>query len=328
MSPPKETKRVQERASKLADQNLNKAINQFSFGDDVGSGSSQAATSFFFGTPDELPISDQYEEIEQEECAEIARLHRIKVANAVYFNQNIPIQVHISVPEIGRVTHEVETTLNDIRTIETVVDLAKGSLAFEIRSARIDTERTVFAGLMIYGPTDNFARVAVFPHTRGLFLADGAYKKWWLEVAKSSNDDKVMIKIGVVLWDRLVAEQKGLKLPPFWNQAKDSLRGKGLEKPEWNITLKDLQIGCRSYLKMQEQVQEARIAASHTTFVKIREENAALKREIATLKNQIVALTTEEDSEVVESEGDAVMSEDVEDTNDDDDDDSDYVDGN
>lgn len=323
MSPPKETKRVQVRAGKLADQNLNKAIGQFSFGDDVASGSSQRATSFFFGTPDELPISDQYEEIEQEECADIARLHRIKVANAVYFNQNIPIQVHISVPEIGRVTHEVETTLNDIRTIETVVDFAKESLAFEISRARIDTERTVFAGLMIYGPTDNFERVAVFPHTRGLFLSDNAYKKWWLGVTSSSNDGNVMIKIGVVLWDRLVAEQKGLKLPPFWDQVKDSNRGKALEKPEWNITLEDLENGCRSYLKMQEQVQEARTAASHATFVKLREENAAVKREIAALKNRIAALTAEQDSEVVESEGDAVMSEDVDDSND-----SDYVDGN
>jgi hypothetical protein len=114
-------------------------------------------------------------------------------------------------------------------------------------------------------------------HTRSLFLHDITYNKWWLGLARTAKADGDLLKIAVVLWDEVEAAKKGRKLPHFWTQAKNKSLGSMLKKLEWNIEEKKLEIGCRGYAKMQEQVAEARNDAAATTGGEDKAEKRYLK---------------------------------------------------
>lgn len=267
MAPRKASSHTKNQIRKAKAAKLRRDLKQLDINEDPVEDAPQLAQTFppeTIQNTSDLPVLDRYEAIEKEEREAIAKQHKAKVANSIYFNQDLPVRVHVSVPQNGRITREVETTIGECRNIELVVDLVKNSLVFELERAGIDSDRTRFAGLMAYGPTNDFSKDNIIHHTRGLFLDDITYKKWWLGVARTARTDGDMLQIAVVLWDEVEAAKRGRKLPPFWSQAKNKSLGSMLKKLEWNIEEKQLEIGCRSYAKMQEQVAEARNAAAAT----------------------------------------------------------------
>lgn len=285
MAPRKSTKRNKNQTRKESTRKIRNEIDELDIEEDTVQ-TTQKITPYFppetIQNTSDLPIHKKYEAIEKEEREAIAQQYRAKVANSIYFNQNLPVRIHVAAPEQGRFTREVETTIGEIRNIELVINIVKKSLPFEIKGAGINVKKAKFAGLMTYGPTNDFSK-DIIHHTRGLFVDDGAYKKWWLGVNRTAREDGNMLKIAVILDEGIM-----------------------VKKLEWNIEDKGLEIGCRNYEKMQEQIRDARAAvgvpngddkAELKALTKdngrLRDLNKVLVQELARLK---VELADEEES--------------------------------
>ncbi len=171
--------------------------------------------------------------------------------------QKLPVQVFVMAPHAGRFTRQIETDIVSMNTIGAVTDLVKNSLIFELKATNIDISKTMFAGLMTYGPTTVFDKGSITSFTRGLFLQEAAYKAWWLASDKNMRKAGDMVKIAVVLMHEDEAAKRQLELPYFWTRDKVEALGSRLEKLEmplwdfdidqgWPIICKDARAGAGS----------------------------------------------------------------------------------
>jgi regulator of replication initiation timing len=150
---------------------------------------------------------------------------------------------------------------------------------------------------MTYGPTNEFSDKTIRNHTRGLFLDADVYKQWWLQTNMTQTYDGEMVKIAVVLWDQDEALAKRIKLPDFWTEQNARILAdhlQNLEMPIWDLEFEE---GCRTIIKMQEQVLESRIEAANAMKgdwkierKQLLAENDALKKDKAKLKAQLDAI--------------------------------------
>ncbi|KIX92328.1 uncharacterized protein Z520_11936 [Fonsecaea multimorphosa CBS 102226] len=208
-------------------------------------------------TTTKYPLLEKWEELEAAEAEEIA--HKHKHTTGWLLPESLPVLVHVAAPNAGRFTREVQSDIELMNSIEAVKDLVKDSLIFELKRTNIDVTKTRFAGLMVYGPTTEFKPETIKGFTRGLFLQEAAYKKWWLSVSMSQRIPGDMVKIAVVLWHQDEASAKQVTLPNFWTDETARVLGNHLEKlemPAWDL---EIEKGCRAYSKMQEQVLEERV---------------------------------------------------------------------
>ncbi|KAI1613414.1 hypothetical protein EDD36DRAFT_439267 [Exophiala viscosa] len=211
----------------------------------------------------QFPLYETWETIEEEEREAIITTHKIRTGPIAFVPEYLPVQVHVAAPTAGRFTREIESDIVACNTLEAVRDIVKNSLIFELKRTNINAARTKFAGVMIYGPTNEFTKATIHQYTRGLFLDPVAFKKWWLTVNMAKRADGDMVKIGVVLCDVDEAFAKKKDLPDFWTEPNARILGNfldGLDLPDWDL---DIEQGCRSYVKMQQQVQEARLEAAY-----------------------------------------------------------------
>ena len=211
----------------------------------------------------QFPLYETWETIEEEEREVIIKKHKSRTGPIAFEPEYLPVQVHVAAPIAGRFTREIESDIVACNTLEAVKDIVKNSLIFELKRTNINAARTKFAGVMIYGPTNEFTKATIHEHTRGLFLDPVAFKKWWLTVNMAKRADGDMVKIGVVLCDVDEAFAKKKDLPDFWTEPNARILGNfldGVDLPDWDL---DIEQGCRSYVKMQQQVQEARLEAAY-----------------------------------------------------------------
>jgi hypothetical protein len=228
------------------------------------------------------PLFQEWEAIEEAERAQVAQTHKRRTGPTTVFEpQYLPVQVHVAAPQHGRFTREVESDIVACNSINAIQELVKSSLVFELVRTNIDPTRTHFAGLMTYGPAtkEEFSMKNIHKHTRGLFLDADAFKKWWLTVNASDRPEGSMVKIAVVLWDVDEAAAKRVALPHFWTEPGARILGNfldGLECPIWDL---DVEAGCRNYVKLQGELQQARAAAVDTTMGNWMAEKKALEEE-------------------------------------------------
>ncbi|KAI1626489.1 hypothetical protein EDD37DRAFT_349928 [Exophiala viscosa] len=247
----------------------------------------------------QFPLYETWETIEEEEREAIIKTHKIRTGPIAFVPEYLPVQVHVAAPIAGRFTREIESDIVACNTLEAVRDIVKNSLIFELKRTNINAARTKFAGVMIYGPTNEFTKATIHKYTRGLFLDPVAFKKWWLTVNMAKRADGDMVKIGVVLCDVDEAFAKKKDLPDFWTEPNARILGKfldGLDLPDWDS---DIEQGCRSYVKMQQQVQEARLEAAYAGG-DCKVDKKRLEAEVARLKkanDALVAAITEGDME-------------------------------
>jgi len=224
------------------------------------------------------PLVEKWEDVEAAEAEEVTRKHASRLR---WFDpEKLPVLVHVAAPQSGRFTREVQSDIEQMNNIEAVKDLVKSSLVFELIRTNIDPSRARFAGLMVYGPTTEFATKSIHSFTRGLFLQEAAFKKWWLSVHMRQRVPGDMVKIAVVLWDVDEAAAKRIELPDFWTEGNARVLANHLEKLEMPIWDLEIEKGCRSYVKMQEQVLEARIQATNAMGGDWKIERKALQVEL------------------------------------------------
>lgn len=265
-----------------------------------------------------FPLYETWETIEEEEKVAIVETHKARSGPIAFEPEYLPVQVHVAAPQHGRFTREVES------------DIVKDSLVFDLKRTNIDPKRAKFAGVMIYGPTSDFTTASIHNYTRGLFLDPVAFKRWWLTVNMAKRVDGAMVKIAVVLWDADEAAAKQKDLPDFWTEPNARISGNfldGLETPIWDL---EVEQGCRSYVKIQQQVQEARLQAAYAGG-DWKHDKKRLEAEVARLKkleghhDALVAAVREGDMEKavslataekksVKSKRKAVVDDDEEDT--------------
>ncbi|OAP55456.1 hypothetical protein AYL99_10429 [Fonsecaea erecta] len=230
-------------------------------------------------TTTKYPLFETWERLESAQVGEITHQH--KHTTGWLLPQIMPVLVHVAAPQAGRFTREVQSNIDNMNSIEAVKDLVKNSLLFELKRTNIEVTKAQFAGLMVYGPTTEFKPDTIKSFTRGLFLQEAAFKDWWLTVAKSQRVPGDMVKIAVVLWHSDEAATKQVTLPNFWTANTARLLRNHLEKLEtlpWDL---DIEGDCRSYVKMQEQMLEARVKAvdAETKAMKADDLNRELKVE-------------------------------------------------
>lgn len=207
-----------------------------------------------------FPLFEEWETLEEEESQQVTKKHgaHLRWTEPEY----LPIQVHCAAPVAKRFTREIESDMVECNNIEAVKDIVKSSLLHELIRTNIDPLTVRFAGLMVYGPTNEFAPKTIHSHARGLFLQEAAFKKWWLTVNMSKRAPGEMVKIAVVLWDQQEALDHRVDLPLFWTEPNARIIYNQLEKIELPLWDLDVEKGCRAYVKMQKQVQEERIKAA------------------------------------------------------------------
>lgn len=227
-----------------------------------------------------FPLVESWEQIEEAERKEVARKHKARTGPLAFEPEYLPFQIHAAVPIHGRFTREIESDIVKCNTIEAIKDIAKSSLPLEFKRTNMKLNETKFAGIMTYGPANEFSTRTVNNVTRGLFLDEDAYKKWWLTVNMTIREEGDMVKVAVVLWHESEAKAKAVQLPDFWTEENTRVLGNTLEKLDWPVfmTEAELEEGCRAYEKMQRQVQEARGEAALAAAWP--EERKALKGEV------------------------------------------------
>lgn len=190
-------------------------------------------------------------------------------------------------PQTGRFTREVESDIDYVNSIDAVKTLVASSLIFELKRANIDFSQSMFAGLMVYGPSTGFNQATVKEHTHGLFLQEAGFKKWWLSVWKTIRKPGDMVKIAFVIWDANEAAAKKAMAPSFWTNAISQVFGDHLEKLELKPLDIDVEEGCRAYVKMQKQVQDGRIEN-----IQVSKERAELETRVRKLVASQTLLTS------------------------------------
>ncbi|OAL39152.1 hypothetical protein AYO20_01470 [Fonsecaea nubica] len=257
---PKVTKHKQERVSIKESRQLHQDINGWKVADDAaqdsGPGIAHPKTTI---TNTKYPLLETWEELGVAEAEKIT--HKHKNITGWLLPEILPVLVHVAAPQAGRFTREVQSDIDTMNSIEAVKDLVKDSLIFELKRTNIEVSKTRFAGLMVYGPSTEFRRETIKSFTRGLFLQEAAFKKWWLTVNMSHRVPGDMVKIAVVLWHADEAAVKQVTLPNFWTDETTRILGNHLEKlemPGWDL---DIEKGCCNYVQMQQQVLEARARA-------------------------------------------------------------------
>ncbi|KAL2419272.1 hypothetical protein ABEF95_004434 [Exophiala dermatitidis] len=206
------------------------------------------------------PLVERWEQIEDAERAEIQKKHKARTSPFAFEPEYLPFQIHAAVPIHGRFTREIESDIVKCNSIEAIKDIAKSSLPLEFQRSNMKLDETKFAGIMTYGPTPEFSKKSIHNVTRGLFLDEDAYKKWWLTVNMTKREPGDMVKVAVVLWHVEEAKAKAIQLPDFWTEENVRVLGNQLEKLDWPIFMSqsELEEGCRAYEKLQGQLQEAR----------------------------------------------------------------------
>ncbi|KAL2408486.1 hypothetical protein ABEF93_004067 [Exophiala dermatitidis] len=206
------------------------------------------------------PLVEKWEQIEDAERADIQKKHRARTSPFAFEPEYLPFQIHAAVPIHGRFTREIESDIVKCNSIEAIKDIAKSSLPLEFQRSNMKLNETKFAGIMTYGPTPEFSKKSIHNVTRGLFLDEDAYKKWWLTVNMTKREPGDMVKVAVVLWHVEEAKAKAIQLPDFWTEENVRVLGNQLEKLDWPIFMSqsELEQGCRAYEKLQGQLQEAR----------------------------------------------------------------------
>ncbi|KIV84138.1 hypothetical protein PV11_06111 [Exophiala sideris] len=267
--PPKGTKHKQQRAKggvkRREGQGLRRKFDEMNVADPADEPQPQTETHEPATNVEisQFPLYDTWECIEEEEREAIIKTHKSRTGPIAFEPEYLPVQVHVAAPLAGRFTREIESDIVKCNTLEAVKEIVKDSLIFELKRTNINAARTKFAGVMIYGPTTEFTKATIRKYTRGLFLDPVAFKKWWLTVNMAKRADGEMVKIGVVLCDVDEAFAKQKDLPDFWTEPNARILGNfldGLDLPDWDL---DIEQGCRSYVKMQQQVQEARLEAAY-----------------------------------------------------------------
>ncbi|EXJ83246.1 hypothetical protein A1O1_06865 [Capronia coronata CBS 617.96] len=227
-----------------------------------------------------FPLVEKWERIEEAERKQIAQRHATRTGPYGFEPDYLPVQIHAAVPIHGRFTREIESDIVKCNTIEAIKDIAKTSLPLEFQRSNMKLKETKFAGIMTYGPTNVFSTKSIRNVTRGLFLDEEAYKKWWMTVNMMPRKEGDMVKVVVVLWHESEAKAKAVQLPDFWTEENARVLGNMFEKLDWPIFMSqsELEAGCRAYVKIQEQLQEARNDAILAGAWK--EERKALKGEV------------------------------------------------
>lgn len=289
--PPKGTRHKQKRTDKK-EQQLKRRFVSLDVSDDSGgaqASTSDKATVDEVKTPEtvilisKFPLYEKWEELEHAEAQQVTETHTSRIKWLL--PEKLPVLVHVACPQNGRFTREIESDIEELNCIEAVKDLVKSSLVFELVRTNIDPTRVRFAGLMCYGPTTEFSTKSIHSFTRGLFLQESAFKKWWLTVDMRQRVPGDMVKIAVVLWDAEEAAVHRMTLPDFWTEPNARILGNHLEKLEMPIWDLDVEKGCRNYVKMQELVQEARIEAANAMKGDWKVERKGLQIRITKLGN-------------------------------------------
>ncbi|EXJ77105.1 hypothetical protein A1O3_10263 [Capronia epimyces CBS 606.96] len=234
-----------------------------------------------------FPLVERWEQIEEAERASISRRHKARTGPFAFEPEYLPVQIHAAVPVHGSFTREIESDIVKCNTIEAIKDIAKSSLPLEFKRSNMKLNETKFAGIMTYGPTTEFSTRTVNNVTRGLFLDEDAYKKWWMTVNMTKREEGDMVKVAVVLWHEGEAKAKGVQLPDFWTEENTRVLGNMLERLDWPIFMSqsELEAGCRAYEKLQGQLQEARSDAILAGDWK--DERKELKSEVTSLNGQL-----------------------------------------
>ncbi|OQV01641.1 hypothetical protein CLAIMM_06960 [Cladophialophora immunda] len=278
--PPKGTKHKQNRVNTRRNRQLNQKMDGLKVCDDAAQDTGpDVTTPETTITTTKYPLLETWEQLEAQEAEEIT--HKHKDTTEWLLPEILPVLVHVAAPQAGRFTREVQSDIDTMNSIEAVKDLVKNSLGLELKRSNIEVTKAHFAGLMVYGPTTEFKPNTIKSFTRGLFLQEAAFKKWWLTVNMSQRVPGDMVKIAVVLWHADEAAAKQVALPNFWTDETARILGNHLEKlemPPWDL---DIEKGCRSYVKMQKQVLEARMkmVEAETKAMKADDLNKELKVE-------------------------------------------------